>query len=508
MNFDVSFTGFLGATNAIAGTHKTLPLRKFLETPAALPRLMLALSALQLALLIISIPNHRVHLDEAWIGEQAYYLARDGFVRSELFDSFGATGDRIVVYHRLFVAAGGWLVDVLGWSITSLRMVPLVCGAILMAMIWLCTRGRPDRDAARALLALCVFLLVPLDFEYIKVYRPEMMVAMFGMASMLALHADARDARVPFVPLAGVLAGLSMLAHPYGVVYVLAGGATLLIARRWRFAIAFALATALPLLPAAHDVARHWPLFVEQLSNPLVSQKTSVTIVTPLLNLLSEHERLFRNARTIPASTLLILAVIARARRGEVSSDSVVRYTIVLTLISGAVMQDKVDRYGILVFPFFALVIAGFLRDIIAAGRIHRVLRVAGAALATIFVGYGLYYQMSTALAEKQHVARLNAAVARHIPEGSTVAAPMNFIFDEIDRYDIVAIKQAAIECGGELRVDCLVEYMRRRSAEYLVFTRYGAGEESLRGVIDRAQLDRSLIPLARTSEIDVWRLP
>ena len=483
-------------------------MKRLFDDPAVRRRLLYALLGLELMLLAASIPDHRIHLDEAWIGEQAHSLARAGYVRSELFDGFAANGERIVVYHRLFVLAGSWMVDLFGWSLGSLRAVPLLCGLALMALMWLYARRELQYSPAAGAAVLAVFLLAPLDFEYIKVYRPEMMSALFGFASMYLLHIERSGHRVWPAAVAGVAGSLAMLAHPYGVIYLVAGGAYLLLARRWRSTIAFALASLLPVLPGAYDAASHWELFRLQLANPLVREKTGFTLMSPLVNLLNEHERLFRNARTIPLTALVLLATVAWLRRGAGAGSPVMRYTLLLVLAGGAVMQDKVDRYGILYAPLFALVVAGFLREAVAGDRLNRALRVAGGLVAALFAGYGLYFQTAGAFSEKADVAGVNARIASHIPAGTTVAAPMSFIFNEIDRFDIAATKRAAIECGGSLSTRCLLGFMEQRGATYYVVSRNGVEEERVRDSSDREELARTLVPVARTDDYEVWRRP
>lgn len=477
-------------------------------------RVLVALLLAELALLAISIAGSGIHIDEAWIGEQAFYLSRDGYVHSELFDGFAGNGDRIIVYHRLFVLAGSWMVAVFGWSIWSLRAVPLLCGVALMSLMWLYVRRVRKQSIEQCLLALCLFLLVPLDFQYIKVYRPEMMAVLFGFASMYALHSvdsatdRGRAGRMQRSAVAGACASLAMLAHPYGLAYVLAGGVALMLERNWKLASVFAIAALLPLLPAAYDIATHWQMFLEQLTNPLVAEKTHFTFMSPALNLLREHQRLFRNSRTIPISALFVFAIVAHFLRRDRTRDATIVHTLFLVLFVGALVQDKSDRPGMLFYPFFGVVISGLVRELVARGRMHYALRAVGAMLLALYCGFGLYYQASSAFAAKDDVPLLNAAIARAIPPGSTVAVPMNFVFNEIDNYDLAATKLATIGCDGKLDANCLVAFMRKRGASHVVFSRFGFdAEEKLRDSAQQAALSDLMVSVESTDDFQIWRM-
>lgn len=465
-----------------------------------------ALVAVEFILLAVSIPDHYIHLDEAWIGEQAHALAHDGSVRSELFDGFAGNGERIVVYHRLFVLAGAAMIDLFGWGIGALRVVPLACGLVLLGLVAFYVRRVRRASTEQALGAIALVLIVPLDFEYVKVYRPEMMAAMFGLAGMLLLHR-----RGPATPwwmhaAAGAGAGLATLAHPYGAVYAVAGFAWLLLARRWGGAALFALAGVAVLIPAALDVAAHYDLFREQLSNPLVAEKTTLSPMSPLVNLAKEHQRLFRNSRTIPISALFVLSIAAWIPRRRVEPRPDIAYTLLLVAAVGAIVQDKVDRYGILLFPFFAIVVASFVHAIATGAIASKVVRATGALLVVLLAATGLAFQARTAFTEKARVAELNAAVARAMPEGSSAVVPMSFIFDEIDRYDLAATKLAAIRCGGAPTAACVLELMRERDADFFVVTRHGTEEESIRDGAQLRILDSALATVAATADYRIWR--
>jgi len=57
----------------------------------------------QLLLFTINIPGLYVDFDDAWLGEQAIMFAREGIVRSEMFQDYLGYNERILVYHKAFI---------------------------------------------------------------------------------------------------------------------------------------------------------------------------------------------------------------------------------------------------------------------------------------------------------------------------------------------------------------------------------------------------------------------
>src|SRR5690349_4795212 len=87
---------------------------------------------IELLLVLASIPGHSLHGDEAWLGEQAYLKARDGYVHSNFFKGFNRQDELIVVYHRLFISTASALIDTIGFGLGTLRIIPIASGIFLL----------------------------------------------------------------------------------------------------------------------------------------------------------------------------------------------------------------------------------------------------------------------------------------------------------------------------------------------------------------------------------------
>ncbi len=473
-----------------------LPAKEEVMRPALAARWTLpAIAGLLLLFLIATIPGYHLHIDEAWIGEQAYFLSRDGYVHSTLFEGFAGNEVRTVVYHRLFVLLGSWCVSLFGWSIGTLRVVPLAAGGLLLALMAHHMRRELGASWRTVALAIAIFLLIPLNFTYIKVFRPEMLMTLCGFAGYWALGRFMQGGRRWNLPVAAIAGGMAALAHPYGAIFPLCGILMLLGGRRWRGAALFAAVAVLPAIPYIIDIATHYELFHRQISNPLVAEKTRFTILTPLLNLLEEHKRLFRKPEIILPTLLFILSLVAGVGREGWRRFHLI-YSVLLVMLLGAAAQDKVVRYAIPLLPFFTIAIAVTAGEWIERPIGNRFWRAGFALVLVLFIGVGIDGVINDLRAEREHVPELNAAIAASIPPGTRCLAPMNFIFEQIGRYPIIALRYANMEQRNWLEVRAMLDFADRHRADAIIINTYATLDE---GIIDLGTAGEDL---ARTFRI------
>jgi hypothetical protein len=107
-----------------------------------------------------SVPHHSFNDDEGYIGEHAFFLARDGYVHSNFFKGISHQEQYLVVYHRLFVAAGSWSIKAFGFSIHALRAVSLVSVVVLMLLLAAYMRHCADGSTTEVALALVLLMSV------------------------------------------------------------------------------------------------------------------------------------------------------------------------------------------------------------------------------------------------------------------------------------------------------------------------------------------------------------
>jgi hypothetical protein len=454
--------------------------------------ILTALLCCELLLLVASMPGRPMHIDEAWIGEQTYFLARDGHVHSNLFEGLAHHEERGVVYHRLFVTLGSWSIAAFDWGIGALRLVTVLSTAALLLAMAMYARRQACMSMPATLGALVIMLLIPIVFYHAKIYRPEILMTLLGFASycMAELYGERRRPWEAVV--AGLLAGAAAMAHLYGVMFILAGLYLLARRRAWGGAALFAGAALLPVIPYLIDIASHADIFREQISNPIAAKKTSFTLITPLANLAEEHKRLFRKPEIIPVVLLFIMSAVATWRAADRRSRLFLEYTLALVVLLGMASGDKlVTRYAIPLFPFFAIAIAGAAATLPGLLRRSRVYRWSFAAMMALFAGYGLWYQVREILGPTEDAAARNAKIALFLPPGARVAGPMNMIFNQIEGMHINGLYLAAKQHDGALTPERAVAFANAHGDEYIVTNDVMTDEERIVGMDSLAIGDR-----------------
>jgi hypothetical protein len=140
-------------------------------------------------------------------------------------------------------------------------------------------------------------------------------------------------------------------------------------------------------------------------------------------------------------------------------------------LFFGAIIEDKTAKYSVYLAPFWSIVII----DALAGTPIvlKSVWKIAFGITASTFVLFSLYYQLNDSIHKEQY-SNLNRTIGSFLPDGAWCAAPMNFIYDEIGRVNIISNYLVRYETHNTPSSDQLAAFCDRKQARYLVFNRYG----------------------------------
>ena len=438
-------------------------------------RLVWGTAIIMITLLVISIPRYPVDVDEAWLGEQVHFLVEDGVVRSELFTGILQYDKQLFVYHKGLIWFTSLPVAVLGFDLTVLRLVPLVCFILLCWMLYLYYKENSNRDAF--LLTVALLLLCPVFFHGIKIFRPELPVTLAGFASFSFLMRYLRAGDVSRLVLSSVCAGLAILIHLNGVIFLGAGVMVLLFARRWKAVLPFGVISIAVALLYFVDVLGHQDVFFMQLQNGLSNAVANVDFPMPVKNLLAEHKRLLRKPEIIGITVLFVLSLILNRSQWKPQNRPVGIYVIVLVCMMGLLHHSKTVKYSILQFPFFAMIVSDFVRTkLTGQDRLHKWGRV---IVFVLLVGYGLFgmgYAVKTAFEGKQDITATNRHLAASMESDSRVIAPLSFVFNEIDHFDImgmVAARTVMERDGLPFTPENVCRYAVAHNVSYLIINDY-----------------------------------
>lgn len=173
----------------------------------------------------------RVYEDEPWQASTGWKLARDGVFGSEAFSGWGGAEERYYGYpplHPLLLAA---IYRAAGLGLFQTRWEPVALGLVTLALTYSLAR-RVFRDARIGWLAVLLLMtartagLTPyqltgiLFLDLARIARYDMLVPVFGLASLHAYLSARKTGHGVWYLFAGLLAGLAGLAHLYGAFWL------------------------------------------------------------------------------------------------------------------------------------------------------------------------------------------------------------------------------------------------------------------------------------------------
>jgi len=439
-------------------------------TPGAPRAVSLAAAAWVLVMfcsIAAGLARRPLDIDEAWIGEQAWFFARDGFVHSDLFAGYEGSEDRILVYHRLLVWIGASAVRLIGFGLVQLRLVSFSAAAILLALM------AGDRTASRARSRSgppAVLLSIALFYRFSGIYRPEILLALLAWAQWsLVLRAARSGASLPAIS-AGVACGLGILAHLNGIAFAAGSATVLLMSGRRRLLFPFAAAALAVGFGPLAEAAGHPVLFWHQFTGEFVRTKTSLAPLAPWWNLVREHQRLFRDPGMILLTLATASAVLCAPAGRNAENPYFYPFALSSLLALAALTGSKSAKYAIPMMPFMASEIWCGIEE---AARGWRVLpawrRWPVMVSSALLFSHGAASAMLAAISRPESPSAENREAGSLIPDGATVVAPVGFIFDEIGRLRICGLYLAERQGGGPLTPGRLLEYAAAREASFVV---------------------------------------
>jgi 4-amino-4-deoxy-L-arabinose transferase-like glycosyltransferase len=385
----------------------------------------------------------QVYEDEPWQASTAYKLMSSGVFGSDLFAGFHAMDQRYYGFmpmHPLLLAG---VFRFLGPGLAQARLETVALTAVTLALTF--ALGARLFSAWEGAMAVSLLVLVrwtgltyvqlsgiPLiDFARIARYDP--LVPVVGLAA-LHVYLSARARHGPWLYLlAGVLAGLSGLAHVYGVFWV---PVLLLLAaweRRPRQAGWLVLGSLLPWLPYAAYVLADLPDWRGQTA----IYAGRFEIFNPawyLDNLAQEYHRYGPGLGPPGAGWLLRpgfwfllialpAALAALARRAFTTSDVAPRAVLVpallLPVLFAVFIKLKLVNYTLVELPLFALAVAWGIR---ASWAFYRARAVLTAVTAAVLIEGGMsLVRLDAAAASTTRYPTFVSEIRAYLPTGARV---------------------------------------------------------------------------------------
>ncbi len=449
-------------------------------------KLLYSLAGLLVLYFLIAFPlafrNRAIHIDEAWIGEQAYTFQKDGTVTNNLFADYPPLDGAIVIYHKLPVWLGGLFIELFGWGLYPLRAISALAGLSLLLVLYFALSHSYGRRVG--FIGVLLLLWVPQFWEAMRIFRPEILLTLFGFVSYLFARLAAEKNRLFPAALAGIAAGFAGLAHPLGMIFAAAGFLALLLQRKITSALLLAILALFTFAPYISGIVTDRELFLRQLAdNGIMTSKLQFHWWTPFLNLLNEHKRIFRNGDVIGISLLFLLAVAIFRPMRNLPGRFYWQYLLIAFLLLAIAPFPKITRYYLPLIPFLvigvSLTVASIRGDDAAIAGLWR--KVYFSCLA-LFIAYG-FFALGKAASVDRHAPReleSSRILAEKMTPGAVVIGRFDLVFDYIDDYRIYCWWGTEQRLAGNFHPETVEHYADSMGAQYLVITKYNLEQMNL----------------------------
>ncbi len=310
---------------------------------------------------IFSLFRATVNGDEAALAEQSYYLNKVGFVKSPIMDGMGIGWEnRQYHYHKLFVATGAAVFNFFGLSLYLLRTINYLFFILASVLIGLYIKNQGLVFGKNATL-ICILILL-FNFTLLQagmIYRPETMVMTLGFVSFYFLSRGLDQNKQIFFYLAAIFAGLSAFSHLNGLSFIFAGFVLLAIKRKYLHAVGFGFTSTIFGMLYFYDLntIAELKMFWEQFTADPNLSKDDFRFFTPLFKIINEHLRFFWNLNIATFSILMLTSVITFFKSIKQKQFNLFVYFLALIIGLASVSHGKTLKYGLLYFPYIALII-------------------------------------------------------------------------------------------------------------------------------------------------------
>lgn len=449
-------------------------------------KVLLPLLLIFILLYLYSLWGRIPDVDDAWIGVDAYTLAKDGHVHTELMEGINQQNILFVVHHKLLNLQGALFIRTFGFSLYTLKSVSLLYMLIFTGLFYLYTvRWKKLFDKTDLLFSFILMITYPWIFKYSFVYRPEIMMMTYGFAGYILLekYLDLPDNKFGILFFSGLFFGLAMATHLNGLILTVSASLLLLWNRKVFPVFFLGLGAFLAFLIYFYDFTglSYFELWRHQFFDApyLDSLQNTPLLLKPVVNLLNEHMRYFHNPEIIGFSVFLFVTMIIGFRYLMRSYTNLTRFSVLIAIFTGVLAAHKSRQYLLLNFPYMVILITltfKALRD----GKINRfkfsrpvtIERILSFLL-VIYLAVSTFYNVKLAVQKfsPEQNRRLAVKYAGGNEKNTKIVAPMTFIFNEIEYFK---------QIQGEI---CYIELQKSDSTIY--------GE----GFLEKAyEFDRDLI--------------
>lgn len=324
-----------------------------------------------LLLYIYSLWGRIPDIDDAWLGEYAFWLEKLGYVRSELMRGITGQESRFIVHHKFLTIHGAAFIRLFGFSLYSLKAVSLVYLLVFIALFYVYTvKWQKLFDKTDFLFSMIILFSFTLVFKYSFLFRPEIMVMCIGFAGYIFLekYLTGNRQKIWYVFISGLFFGLTVFTHLNSVALVSTSALLLFWNKKYRAVFVFGAGAVLTTLLYFYDFQGldSIKLWKHQFfDSPSIDSLAGIpAILKPVVNILSEHQRYFHDPEIIVFSVFMFVTLIAGSRVLYKKHTDLVKFTILAAFFTGLLTMHKSRQYILPFFPYILIMITLTFRAI------------------------------------------------------------------------------------------------------------------------------------------------
>ncbi len=402
------------------------------------------------ALFIYSLFQRIPHLDDAWLGEQVYWLNKDGVVRNVLMKHYFNNHIGILGYHKLTIWIGIIFTNLFGFSLIALKSVSLVSLIIFLAAFYYYTVIINKIVSKQGFLLVAgLFVIAPHVFEFSFVYRPEIPLMAFSFISFIFLDISRNNKReLFFVIISAIFVGASVLIHLNGLVFISSGIILLLYRKQYKSILIFvAVSISISMIYFVHfnsiqEVIQWGNIISGANSTSLISSDPISVISNLFIRLFNEHYRLFHSPKEITLTIFTILIIIFAFSQLKKQKPGLLLYLLILFLSIAIISINKSSKYSVVYYPYIVLLVIYFSKQHFSTTGSKYILPKNKQSYIFIFF-IGLFIVSSLVYDIRLSIQKFSPIQNRNITEkyvlppqtDKTIVAPMHFIFNELENY-------------------------------------------------------------------------
>jgi len=410
---------------------------------------------------IFSLVGRSPNVDDAWLGEHAYWLAKTGHVKSGLMRGVTSQEEKLVVYHKLHTIIGAIFIKMFGFWLYVLKSINLIFLILFLILFYKYFKWK-QLSANSFSFALILLFFNFAFFKHTFDYRPEIPAMTMGFISFIFLEKFFRNTiEIKFYMLAGAFAGLASLMHLNGLIFIFAGCLLLFTNKYIVQGIFFGISSIPVLLLYFYDMNSHadFQLWITQYYLPHFDARKGGGFFTIYFSrIVDEHMRYFHSPKEISLTILIIISLLF-SRIALKKCRHTFHYMILLAIGLSFLSVHKTSYYLLLLMPYFVILISVSLDDILInnnnillfghsySAKIQQNVMV---AVFTIYLMVQLIYVIPFSFI-KNELNGYHKIITEKITEQTDslqIIAPMTFVFNEIEHFKTI---QGEI-CYNELK--------------------------------------------------------